>query len=136
STSRWLALFLAALLIVDAALLPAAQRRAERSEAEQRIKATAETVPPDVPPIGTHEDPTLGLHTRITDVIEWLNVKAGEFVAFWALISVFVYYYEVIARFALIRRLTGCTRACSSCTACNTCSAERSPINAINTFVS
>src|SRR5205085_11314942 len=91
---------LAGLLIVDAALLPAAQRRTERSEADQRIKATAETVPPDVPPVGTHEDPTLGLHTRITDVIEWLNVKAGEFVAFWALISVFVYYYEVIARFA------------------------------------
>jgi TRAP-type mannitol/chloroaromatic compound transport system permease small subunit len=28
-----------------------------------------------------------------------VNVKAGEYVAYWAAISVFVYYYEVIARF-------------------------------------
>jgi len=100
SLSRWLALLLAAMLIIDAALLPSARRRAEHNEAEQRAKAPAEIVPPDVPPVGTHEDPTLGLHTRITDGIEWLNIKTGEFVAFWAVISVFVYYYEVIARFA------------------------------------
>ena len=54
---------------------------------------------PDVPPIGTHEDPTLHLHTRITDKLEWVNVRIGEFVAYWAVISVFVYYYEVIARY-------------------------------------
>jgi TRAP-type mannitol/chloroaromatic compound transport system permease small subunit len=100
NASRWLALLLAAMLIVDAALLPAARRRADRSEAEQRAEARAEIGQPDVPPAGTHEDPTLGLHTRITDAIEWLNIKTGEFVAFWAVISVFVYYYEVIARFA------------------------------------
>ena len=29
---------------------------------------------PDVAPIGTHEDPTLGMHTRITDAIEWTSV--------------------------------------------------------------
>jgi TRAP-type mannitol/chloroaromatic compound transport system permease small subunit len=98
--SRWLALFLAAMLIVDAVLLPTALRRAERNEAEERAKAPAEIVLPDVPAVGTHEDPTLGLHTRITDAIEWLNIKVGVFVAFWAVISVFVYYYEVIARFA------------------------------------
>ena len=28
-----------------------------------------------------------------------LNVRVGEFVAYWAVISVFAYYYEVIARF-------------------------------------
>ena len=27
-------------------------------------------------------------------------MRAGEFAAYWAVISVFVYYYEVIARFA------------------------------------
>ena len=36
---------------------------------------------PDVPPIGTHEDPTLHVHTRVTDAIEWVNVSVGEFVA-------------------------------------------------------
>ena len=55
---------------------------------------------PDVPQIGTHEDPTLRIHTRFTDAIEWVNIRAGEFVAYWAVISVFGYYYEVIARFA------------------------------------
>ena len=99
SLSRWLALLLAAMLIIDAVLLPSALRKAERSEAEQRARAPAEIMQPDVPPAGTHEDPTLGLHTRLTDAIEWLNIKTGEFVAFWAVISVFVYYYEVIARF-------------------------------------
>ena len=43
---------------------------------------------------------TLGLHTRFTDAIEWVNIRAGEYVAYWAVISVFGYYYEVIARFA------------------------------------
>jgi len=28
-----------------------------------------------------------------------VNVKAGEYVAWWSLMAVFVYYYEVIARF-------------------------------------
>ena len=54
---------------------------------------------PDVPPIGTHEDPTMHMHTRVTDTLEWLNVRIGEFVAYWAVIAVFVYYYEVIARY-------------------------------------
>ena len=40
------------------------------------------------------------MHTRFTDAIEWVNIRAGEFVAYWAVISVFGYYYEVIARFA------------------------------------
>jgi TRAP-type mannitol/chloroaromatic compound transport system permease small subunit len=38
-------------------------------------------------------------HTRLTDALEWVNVRVGEYVAYWALISVFAYYYEVIARF-------------------------------------
>jgi TRAP-type mannitol/chloroaromatic compound transport system permease small subunit len=29
-----------------------------------------------------------------------VNVRVGEFVAYWAVISVFAYYYEVMARFA------------------------------------
>ena len=74
-------------------------RRAKASEAAARANAPAETVVPDVPTIGTHEDPTLHLHTRVTDALEWLNVRVGEFVAYWAVISVFAYYYEVIARY-------------------------------------
>ncbi len=98
--ARWLALVLAGMLIADSVLLPGAVRRAAEREADRRIATLPEPAIPDIPPIGTHEDPTLGLHTRFTDAIELINVRVGEFVAYWALLSVFAYYYEVIARFA------------------------------------
>ncbi|HET7849765.1 MAG TPA: TRAP transporter small permease subunit [Pseudolabrys sp.] len=97
--SRWLAILLGLMLLVDAFLLPGAVRAAGAREAVARANAPPEAVPPDVPPVGTHEDPTLHLHTRITDKLEWFNVRVGEFVAYWAVISVFVYYYEVVARY-------------------------------------
>jgi len=99
SYSRWLAILMAAMLLVDAVLLPGLVRRASAREAAERANGVPEVVVPDVPAIGTHEDPTMHLHTRITDRLEWVNVRIGEFVAYWALISVFVYYYEVIARY-------------------------------------
>jgi TRAP-type mannitol/chloroaromatic compound transport system permease small subunit len=97
--SSYLALLLAAMLLVDAVLLPAAVRKAAAREATAPTAGWPEPPMADIPPAGTHEDPTLGLHTRVTDAIEWVNVRVGEFVAYWAVISVFVYYYEVIARF-------------------------------------
>jgi TRAP-type mannitol/chloroaromatic compound transport system permease small subunit len=97
--SHWLAILMAAMLAVDAVLLPGLVRRAQEREAAERASAPTEVTAPDVPPIGTHEDPTMHLHTLITDKLEWINVRVGEFVAYWAVISVFVYYYEVIARF-------------------------------------
>jgi TRAP-type mannitol/chloroaromatic compound transport system permease small subunit len=97
--SHWLAILMAAMLAVDAVLLPGLVRRAQEREAAERASAPPEVTAPDVPPIGTHEDPTMHLHTLITDKLEWINVRVGEFVAYWAVISVFVYYYEVIARF-------------------------------------
>ena len=98
--ARWLALLLAAMLIVDAVLLPGAVRRTAAREAERIGRGSGRSRVPDIPPAGTHEDPTLGLHTRFTDAIEWINLRVGEFVAYWAVLSVFAYYYEVIARFA------------------------------------
>lgn len=98
--SRWLALLMAAMLIGDALLLPWLVRAANAREATMRANAPDEIVPPDVTAIGTGEDPTLGMHTRFTDAIERVNIRVGEFVAYWAVISVFGYYYEVIARFA------------------------------------
>ena len=97
--AHWLAYLIAAMLLVDAVLLPGLVRRTNAREAAERVNAPPEVVVPDVAPIGTHEDPTLSLHTRITDKIEWVNVKVGEFIAYWAVISVFGYYYEVIVRF-------------------------------------
>ena len=101
--ARGLAIALALLLLVDAFLMPRIVRRLHAT-GQAGVAAVAATTPhapppPEVHEIGTHEDPTLGLHTRVTDAIEWVNVKAGEYVAYWAVISVFVYYYEVVARF-------------------------------------
>ena len=74
--------------------------RGEASRSGGAANAAPAIAPPTCRLIGTHEDPTLGLHTRFTDKIEWVNVRVGEYVAYWAVISVFGYYYEVIARFA------------------------------------
>jgi len=91
SYSRWLALLMGALLAVDAVLLPFAVRRAKVREAAEQTPTPVE--PPEVAAIGTHEDPTLGMRNWLTDAIEWVNVRVGEFVAYWAIISVFAYYY-------------------------------------------
>ena len=96
--ARWLGIVLAVLLLVDAFLIPGIVRRAHARGDSGPIGADAPT-PPPVHEQGTGEDPTIGMHTRFTDKIEWVNTKAGEFVAYWAVISVFVYYYEVLARF-------------------------------------
>jgi len=95
--STGLALLLAAMLALDAVLMPGLVRRQKEREANE--VHLAEPPVPEIPPVGTHEDPTMHVHTRITDALEWLNIRAGEFVAYWAVISVFAYFYEVIARF-------------------------------------
>jgi TRAP-type mannitol/chloroaromatic compound transport system permease small subunit len=100
SYSRWLAILMAAMLIGDGILLPWLVRATNAREARNRANAPPQVVAPEVPAIGTSEDPTLGMHTRFTDAIEAVNIRVGEFVAYWAVISVFGYYYEVIARFA------------------------------------
>lgn len=98
--SRWLAILMAAMLLADAMLLPGTVRRASESEAaERRLHPPAAELSAHLDQQGTGEDPTLGVHTWLTDEIELLNIRAGEFAAYWAVISVFVYYYEVIARF-------------------------------------
>ncbi|HEX6138685.1 MAG TPA: TRAP transporter small permease subunit [Casimicrobiaceae bacterium] len=105
-TDRWFglaglgAIVMAILLAIDAVLMPRLVRR-------QRARESAGGPPPLVVPAGIAavaeptlaEDPTLHLHSRATDWIETINVKAGEYVAWWSLIAVFVYYYEVLARY-------------------------------------
>jgi TRAP-type mannitol/chloroaromatic compound transport system permease small subunit len=100
--ARWLGIVIALGLLIDAFLMPGMVRRLHaRGQAGVAVAATAPTMapPPDVPAVGTAQDPTMHLHTRFTDAIEWINVKAGEYVAYWGVIAVFVYYYEVVARF-------------------------------------
>src|SRR5204862_328674 len=48
---------------------------------------------------GVGEDPTLAVHSKFTDFIDAVTTKVGFYVAWWAVIAVFAYYYEVVARF-------------------------------------
>ncbi len=96
---RWAAMLLGAILLVDAVLLPGLTRRRRAAELANPSVEIAHPDAPDVPAIGTGEDPTMTVHTRLTDAIEWVNVRVGEYVSYWAVIAVFAYYYEVLARY-------------------------------------
>ena len=95
--AQGLGLLIAAMLLIDAILLPRMVRR--RRELERDQPQAAETEIPDVQEIGVTHDPSRHLRNPLTDAIEWINTKAGEFVAYWSVIAVFFYYYEVIARY-------------------------------------
>ncbi len=99
AVSRWSAILMAIMLLVDAALLPGVIRRVRAQELSKPYREAAVAPPPAFREAGTGEDPTLSVHSRITDAIEWLTMRAGEFGAYWAVIAVFVYYYEVIGRY-------------------------------------
>ena len=84
-----------ALLAIDLALLPflvgranaALPEREEMSDAERALQA-AEA---DEKPVRDSD--------YAENWIDRLSLFCGEFVAYWAVIAVFVYYYEVIARY-------------------------------------
>lgn len=98
--ARALAITIGVLLLIDAALLPAIVRK-RRADATAAGYA-ADPIGPaelDIPPQGTHEDPTVALRTPFTDWIDRINTLVGQYVAYWAVIAVFVYYYEVLARY-------------------------------------
>jgi TRAP-type mannitol/chloroaromatic compound transport system permease small subunit len=92
------AVVIAVLLLIDAFLLPGITRRCAESEgvAAQPDEATLARADR---PAGTHQDPTVYIHTRFTDWIDGLNGRVGNFVCYWSIIAVFVYYYEVLARY-------------------------------------
>jgi TRAP-type mannitol/chloroaromatic compound transport system permease small subunit len=92
------AVVIAVLLLIDACLLPRLTRRcAEREGVSAQLdEATLEVADR---PAGTHEDPTIMIRTRFTDWIDGLNGRVGHFVCYWSIIAVFVYYYEVLARY-------------------------------------
>ena len=66
--SRWLAILMAAMLVVDAILLPGLVRRQKPARPRSAPMRRPRSRAPDVPQIGTHEDPTLArahaLHRR------------------------------------------------------------------------
>jgi TRAP-type mannitol/chloroaromatic compound transport system permease small subunit len=96
-TGRNVAILLAAMLLVDGALLPRMVRR--RRALEDASPSHQPLAAPELHEGGVGEDPTLAVHTRFTDTIDRFNAAIGKYVAWWAIIAVFVYYYEVMARY-------------------------------------
>jgi TRAP-type mannitol/chloroaromatic compound transport system permease small subunit len=88
------ALIIAIFLVIDAVLLPGMVRR----------RAAQEPQPPPVASFEAEmrpgaEDPVRNLRTPFTDAIDTLSGWTGEFVAYWSVIAVFVYYFEVVSRY-------------------------------------
>lgn len=109
---------LGAMLVVDALLIPRlVRRRAEVELAARPASAPMGTVQADIdagaamaeaaastpaapaPGAGTGEDPTLARRSPYLRWIDTINGYVGEYVSYWALLAVFVYYYEVVARY-------------------------------------
>jgi TRAP-type mannitol/chloroaromatic compound transport system permease small subunit len=91
------------MLLVDALWLPRlVSRRRVLEAADPRREAARPQAPPSMPPVqdpGIGEAASLHVQTRFTDWIDRINLSVGEFVAYWAVIAVFAYYYEVLARY-------------------------------------
>ena len=104
-------LALCALIAIDAVLLPGMVRRARerlaREEAAQMPDAPGslaeiEHAAEDRLERIEHEEPKRDAdHIRpgLIGMIDRVSFYAGEFVAYWAVIAVFAYYFEVVARY-------------------------------------
>jgi len=96
--TRMLAILIALMLIVDAFLLPKLVRQCAASEARE-AEPVSTAVPTEPPSEIKHTDPTLNIHLPQLAFIDKINGYTGDFVCFWSIIAVFVYYYEVLARY-------------------------------------
>lgn len=100
SVSTGTAVLIALMLLVDAFLLPGLYRRCEVLEKEHPKAKKTVDVPCDVEVDGRHfTDYAEGLHNRYVDTVDRINEFVGNMVAYWSIIAVFVYYYEVMARY-------------------------------------
>ena len=86
---------LALMLLGDALLLPGLIRRVREKEGNLRAEVTEL---PTAPPSST-EPTSASVRTPVTDAIDGFNSAIGTYVAYWAVLSVFFYYYEVVGRF-------------------------------------
>lgn len=91
---------IAALLLIDAVLLPGLVRRCAAEEARNPLRRPVPVqLPPEIHQAGTGEDPTLKVQAPAARALDWVTEWSGELVAWWTVLSIFVYYYEVVVRF-------------------------------------
>jgi TRAP-type mannitol/chloroaromatic compound transport system permease small subunit len=96
--TRILAMVIALMLIVDAFLLPKMVRQCAASETRE-VESASIAVTAEPPAERKHTDPALNVHLPQLAFIDKINGYTGEFICFWSIIAVFVYYYEVLARY-------------------------------------
>jgi TRAP-type mannitol/chloroaromatic compound transport system permease small subunit len=90
----WLILLM---LAIDALLLPRLKRQAEAKVAQEDTAEIDATI--DAIEAVEQRDDYSRISTGWTGVIDRMSYYTGEMVSYWAVIAVFVYYYEVIARY-------------------------------------
>ncbi|MEQ8293222.1 MAG: TRAP transporter small permease subunit [Roseovarius sp.] len=92
-------MLLCALIAIDALLIPGMVRKAQaRADAEPSRAAPAEARLEHI----EHEEEKKDhdhIGTGWTGAIDRLSYFCGEFVSYWAVIAVFAYYFEVVARY-------------------------------------
>jgi TRAP-type mannitol/chloroaromatic compound transport system permease small subunit len=101
---RILALLIALFLIIDAFLIPGMFKRCEEKEAKEALEAKeAEEYDYVIPGQESQAHETLTgkikIQNKYFNYIDKVNGYVGEFVSYWAIIAVFVYYYEVLVRY-------------------------------------
>jgi len=98
--SRSLGILILVILVLDIFLLPRLLAKNKARLEQARDTPAAIEVPCDVDVDGRREEEYIaGIHTPFVDVVNRLNDFVGRFVAYWSIIAVMVYYYEVIARY-------------------------------------
>ena len=94
------ALVISILLAIDAFLLPGLIRRCaekEGKEPEELKREPSSNLQDELAP--SHEGPPIRPHNRFTDFVDFINGWVGEFICYWTVIAIAVYYYEVLARY-------------------------------------
>jgi TRAP-type mannitol/chloroaromatic compound transport system permease small subunit len=106
--NRWtlistiLAIAIGVLLLIDAFLIPRMLRRRAKIETRETKPVQKYQIPDMTEPQVDREgadDPSLRVRAPWLNWIDAVNGYVGEFVCYWSIIAVFVYYYEVIARY-------------------------------------
>ncbi len=90
STAYYAFLLIAAFMAIDFFLVPSMLKAAlKKIAAEPPEEIERETLKDDADYVGS----------GLAGVIDRISLFAGEFVAYWSVIAVFVYYYEVMVRY-------------------------------------
>jgi len=99
TTAAAFAALIAVAMLIDAFLMPRMTARVRATDEPEKdappepVETKSGEVPTNAPP------PPAGPAAPLIRGIEALSRVSGEFVAYWAVIAVYVYYYEVIARY-------------------------------------